>query len=340
MHTLSAMTRLVGIAIFLLLLIPGCKREEGPDSTGSSSRESQSVTLCHGSVTDLLPRIALEQGYFKQEGLSVTIREMSDGKLAFDGMLKGDCNFAVTGAPPIVSIAPSITNFTILATVMSDDDSARIVARRDRGITKPVDLKGKRIGVKKGIIGHFFLDLFMMKHGLAPKDVTVVFMDTEQFIPALEKGTIDGFSMTEKMVSAAAKKLGKNAVVFSEPGLNVVHGILTTRSDQPNNLRATPGLLKALLRARQYAHEQPAAAKALIARSLNIPNSEIEAIWSRTTVELSLPNTLFIALEDQFNWQKQRGFIPSTAQPPNYLNIVSPQYLTALDPNLVTVIKR
>ena len=340
MHASRAIIRLAGISIFLLFLLPACKRQEAPAVKEHSTGEVQAVTLCHGSVTDILPRIALEQGYFMQEGLSVTIKEMSDGKLAFDDLLKGTCNFAVTGTPPIISTSPTITSFTILATVMSDDDSARIVARRDRGIARPADLKGKRIGVKKGIIGHFFLDLFMMKHGLAPKDVTQVYMGTEQFIAALESGTIDGFSMTEKMVSATARKLGANAVVFSEPGLCVFPAILTTRIDQPNDLRATPGLLKALLRARQYAHEQPAAAKALIARSLNIPNDEIEAVWSRTTIELSLPNTLFIAMEDQFNWQVQRGFIPGTAHTPNYLTIVSPQYLTALDPDLVTVIKR
>jgi NitT/TauT family transport system substrate-binding protein len=335
-----AMTRFMGAGIFLLLLLPGCQRQEGPATPGTANEEGQSITLCHGSVTDILPRIALEQGYFKKEGLSIAIREMSDGKLAFDGMLNNECTFAVTGIPPIVSTSPTVTAFTILATVMSDDDSTRIIARRDRGIVKPADLRGKRIGVKKGIIGHFFLDLFMMKHGLAPNDVTRVFMGTEQFIAALENGTIDGFSMTEKMVSVAARKLGANAVVFSEPGLNVIHGILTTRSDQPSNLRAAPGMLRALLRARQYAHEQPTAAKALIARSLNISGSEVEAIWSRTTIEVSLPNTLFIAMEDQFNWQVDRGFIRSTAHTPNYLTIVAPQYLTALDPGLVSVIKR
>ena len=175
--------RQVSGSLVLLLLLSGCKHQDKPASTG----EGQVVTLCHGSVTDILPRIALEQGYFKQEGLSVAIHEMSDGKLAFDGMIRGECNFAVTGAPPIVSSYPAVGNFTILATVMSDDDSARIVARRDLGIAKPADLKGKRIGVKKGIIGHFFLDLFMMKHGLAPKDVKQVYMGTEQFIAALER---------------------------------------------------------------------------------------------------------------------------------------------------------
>ena len=333
------MTRFVVVAALLLLLLGSCNRREEPALTGRSGGEGQTVTLCHGSVTNILPRIALEQGYFKQEGLSVVIREMSDGKLAFDSMLKGECNFAVTGAPPIISTYPTVTTFTILATVMSDDDSARIIARRDRSITKPADLRGKRIGVKKGIIGHFFLDVFMMKHGLAPKDVTQVFLDTEQFKAALERGTIDGFSMTDKMVSAAARKLGANAIVFSEPGLSVIHGILTTRSDRLENLRAAPGLLRALLRARQYAHEHPAAAKALIARTANIPGTEIDDIWNRTTIELSLPNTLFIAMEDQYNWQVQRGFIPSTVQPPNYLNIVLPQYLAAIDPDLVTVIK-
>jgi NitT/TauT family transport system substrate-binding protein len=316
----------------------GCKQKEEPPSSEAKG-EPMAVTICHGSVTDILPRIALEQGYFAEEGLAVTLKDL-DGKLAFDGMLKGECNFAVSGAPPIVLADPQATHFAILATLLSDADSARIVARRDRGIATPQDLKGKRIGVKKGVIGHLFLDLFMMKHGLAQNEVSQVFMDSDKLQSALARGEIDGFSMTNKTVNAAARTLGDKGVVFAEPGLNTIHAILTTRFDIPRNQQAASRVLKALVRAEQYAKSESSAAKGLVAKGSALSRLEIEEIWARSTIEVALANPLFVHLEDQYRWQMERGGSPGPVAMPNYLNLVSPEYLRAIKPDAVSVVKR
>ena len=330
-------SRVMSVGLVLLLLTVGCKRQEEPASQAEKGAPA-ALTFCHGSVTDILPRIALEQGFFSEEGLTVTLKDV-DGKMAFDGMLKGECNFAVSGSPPIVLTDPQQTPFTILATIMSDDDSARIIARRDHGIAKPEDLKGKRIGVKKGIIGHLFLDLFMKKYGLGQNEVVLVFMDADKLQPALVSGEIDGFSMTNKIVNGAAKSLGDNGVIFAEPGLNLIHGILTTRPDIPLNLQVTPRVLKALVRAEEYAKSEPAAAKELVAKGATLSAEEAEAIWTRTTIEVALANDLFSHLEGQYHWQMERGGSSPSVKMPNYLDLVSPEYLRAIKPDAVSVSK-
>lgn len=331
--------RLIGLCLILLLLAAGCKQREESASSIDKEAAPVAVTFCHGSVTDLLPRIALEQGYFAAEGLAVTLKDMSDGKLAFEGLLQGECNFTVSGAPPIVLHDPQQANFTILATVMSDDNAAKIIARRDRGIIKPHDLKGKRIGVKKGIVGHLFLDLFLMKHNLSPNDVLQVAMEVEKFQPALQAGEIDGFSMTNKMINAAAKNLGEQATVFAEPGLNIIYGILTTRADVPVNLQAAPQLLKALIRAEQFVRSDPAAARALLTKVYKFSDQELTDIWERTNIEVALANSIFVHLEEQYKWQVERGITPAFPAFPNFMTVVTPSILRPLRPHSVSINK-
>ncbi len=331
-------TLAVAVSLVLLFLIAGCKQSDKPVSPGPQAAPA-ALTICHGSIIDILPRIALEQGYFAEEGLTVTLKDL-DGQQAFSGLLQGECNFAVSGAPPIVLADPQATPFAILATIFSDDDSAKIIARRDRGIATPQDLKGKRIGVKKGVVGHLFLDLFLMQHGLGQNEVVPVFMAPETFQAALASGEIDGFSMTNRMVRAAAKGLGEKGVVFAAPGLCPIHGILTTRLDIPPNLQATPGVLKALVRAEQYAKREPAAAKGLVAKAAQLSAQEMEETWGRATIEVALANSLFVHLEDQYRWQREQGGSQAPPNMPNYLDLVAPGYLRAIKPDAVSVIER
>lgn len=332
----SPACRLAALSLVVLALA-ACKQNQESVPQTASKAQLAAVTICHGSVTDILPRIAFERGYFADEGLTVTLNDMRDGRLAFEGLLNGECNFAVNGAPPIVRIDPQQAKYTILATLLSDDDSAKIIARRDRGIVKPQDLKGKRIGVKKGIIGHLFLDLFMMKHGLEQADVTQVFMDSDKLQSALVAGEIDGFAMTNKMIMAAAKDLGDQATIFAEPGLASIFGILTTRKDVSLDLQTTPQVLKALVRAEQYVRSEPAAARELLSKVYKFSDQEIADIWSRTTIEVALANSIFVHLEDQYEWQVESGLAPAAPTFPNYLTTVSPAYLSAIAPSSVSV---
>lgn len=329
----AARCLMAGIA---LLLVAGCDSQPKSSAIGERAAE---IIFCHGSVTDILPWVALERGYFTEEGLAVTIRDLTDGREAFDGMLKGECNFSVQTATPIALADPQTTPFAILATILADDDSTRIVARRDHGINAPQDLKGKRIAVKKGVVGHLFLDLFLLRHGLTQADVQIVFMDSSGFQAALESGEIDGFSMTTKMVNASSRTMGERGVVFAEPGLNPIYGILTTRPDVPLNLEVAPRLLKALVRAESYVRQESASARVMVAMPLQLSTDEIDEIWKRSTAEVTLSNAIFTHLEDQYRWQVERGGSSRSAVMPRYLSLVLPEYLRMVKPEAVSVVK-
>jgi NitT/TauT family transport system substrate-binding protein len=53
---------------------------------------------------------------------------------------------------------------------------ARIVARKDAGISKVEDLKGRKVGTARGGAQELLLYAELGKHGLSQKDVQIVFL--------------------------------------------------------------------------------------------------------------------------------------------------------------------
>jgi len=68
---------------------------------------------------------------------------------------------------------------------------------------------------------HYFLHLFLLRHGMSEDDVDLSFMKAEELPGALSEGTIDAFSMREPFIGEAKRLMGEQAVVFSEPALYV-----------------------------------------------------------------------------------------------------------------------
>lgn len=127
----------------------------------------------------LLPLIAHEKKYFEDEGLQAEVFNLGDGSRAMDTFLAGDCTFGLMADPPVVKQSFKRNDFSIVGTVSSSDASVRILARKKSGIEKPADLKGKKIGVKKGLNSNVYADLFLKKYGLSAKDVSYQFMDAK-----------------------------------------------------------------------------------------------------------------------------------------------------------------
>src|SRR3989338_5562191 len=104
--------------------------------------------------------VADEKGYFKDEGIDLEIKPYEYGILTIPDVLNGtiDLSLANEFAPVVRSFdSPKLR---ILASI-DKTNSYELIARRDRGIATPADLKGKKIGIPKGSQSEFFLATFL-----------------------------------------------------------------------------------------------------------------------------------------------------------------------------------
>jgi NitT/TauT family transport system substrate-binding protein len=79
---------------------------------------------------------------------------------------------------------------SIISTIQTSNKSNAIVARKDKGILTPGDLKGRKIAVTLGTVREFFMDAFLAVNGISRKDVKVVDLEPAEMAGALAKGEV------------------------------------------------------------------------------------------------------------------------------------------------------
>lgn len=330
-----------GRLIFLLttlfvLLLGGCKQQDAPKVEPVAL---ESVAICHGT-TALLPLVVAEkQGFFSEQGLTVMAREFTMGRDALENMLRGECDLATAAEPPVVEYAFQRDDFRIISALQSSDNMIRIVARADRGIAAPKDLRGKRIGTVKGTNAHYFVDLFLAQHGLTSKEVALAFMKSDELLGALTSGQVDAIAMTNKVIAQAQHDLGDRAVLMEEPALYRSFLMLLATTDL---LKKRPALaekfLRALAQAEDFIRQRPDEAQALVLASKQATSGEIKQLLEIYQYQLTLDHALLMGLEDTARWTLQQGG-DSQRPVPNFLKLIAADPLRAVRPEAVKLEK-
>ena len=285
--------------------------------------------------------VALENGYMSAEGLEIDTKTYPSGKRALlDGLFTGDVDLVSASDAPIVFNSFARQDFSVIASIYSTDNFNRVIARRDRGIAKPADLRGKRMATQKASAVHFFLHLFLLENGLSEKDVQLSYMKAGKLPGALARGDIDAFSMREPFISQAAQLLGQdNAIIFAEPGLydqsDQVVVLKKFLKEKPDVIRR---FLKALSHAETFISNNTQKAVDILTKVTKGDRASLVAGLSESRYKLELTQSLFLRLEDEAQWVIEEKLTRHETMP-NFLHFIDPAPLKAVRPDTVTIIK-
>ena len=311
-----------------------------PEGRGSPMpRESITFNLA-GQPSSALAFVAIDQGFFDEAGLDVTVVKYVSGKRALLAMLEdGQGDVVTTAEVPIVFQSMARSDFRLLAQIGSTDRAACIVANTASGIAAPADLRGKRIGTQRASAVHFYLHMFLAKYGMQEEDVTLSFMPAEQLPGALGVGSIDAMCMREPYVSQAREVLGDNAIVFEEGGIYYrTEHLVAAEALLNERPQVVMALLKALVRAEAFANTSPETLPAILARQLELPVERVAAVIDNYTLGISLEQALLVALEDEAAWVVKYG-LAENAHIPNFLRLIYTAGLMEVAPRSMTIIQ-
>jgi len=126
----------------------------GCESDKTGIREKITVGVSK-SFLSIPVYIAQKRGFFSGEGLEVTLKEYPSGKKATQALFAEEVGISTVADMPVVFNSFKRQDFCIIATFSYSSPFVKIIAHKDSGIKKGVDLKGKKVGGKQGDIKPF-----------------------------------------------------------------------------------------------------------------------------------------------------------------------------------------
>ena len=186
-------------------------------------------------------QVAIDKGWLKEAGLDVKFEwfDYSASMEAFAaGKLDGDF---VTNGDALVMGAGGARNVTVLVTDFSNGNDM-IVARP--GIHSLKDLKGRKIGIERGLVEHLLLLDGLKKSSMTQEDVTLVNSKTNETPQVLASGQVDAIGAWQPNSGLAIRALpGAHPVYTSAQSPGLIYDVLAVNPATLATRRADYGKL-------------------------------------------------------------------------------------------------
>jgi NitT/TauT family transport system substrate-binding protein len=323
----------MALILGVILGAVGCQRK--------GEREAQSAPLELTLAIEPTPyagliAVADEKGFFKQAGVKVKMNLHPSGLDSLKAMMRGEAQIATISDIAFALKMNEDPSLRIIASIGTSVGS-RIVARRDRNIREPSDLKGKKIGYSPGTSSDYFFHSFLLTNHLLLKEVKAVAIPPARQAEAVITGEVDAVSAFDTYSFVAKEGLGENAVSWDSQNKLSYQWLLAARESFTRSPEATKRLLKALIKAEAFILTNQDETKDIIARKWNFSPEYVRYSWERIRMDVSFNQSIITALQNYVRWQMDRE--GKTGDSPDVLSYLYTGPLDEIDPKSVTIFR-
>jgi NitT/TauT family transport system substrate-binding protein len=244
--------------------------------------------------------LALDKGYYKDEGLDVVIREGQGSGAAIQSLL-GGLNNIVEAERAAMSIQATESGNLVSVAGLKESNGLAIVSYKDKGIEKPADLRGKTIGITLGSSESGILPAFLEKNGISPDEVRIENLAANQKAQFLASGKVDAISFVDYSAVSIAPLAELNMITFTDFGLTLLGtGLIVTAEFARENPDAIRAFNRATMKAFNEAIADPGPAiDALLERSKVLSREAAMTQWEMYVDGAPSPVT---GAQDKANW--------------------------------------
>ena len=267
---------------------------------GGIAAAQAGITIRQGYQTNIwgMPTYYLmKSGYLEKRGLKTEDFAVPSGNLTMQQMVARQVDMG-TYAGPSLLLGHDKGGLVAIAQIETVGATGALVVRKDLGITKVTDLKGKKIANQTGSsIGNIFVDQVLPANGLKKGEFQEVRMNVDNMIAALTAKTVDAMVNIEPYNAITEAEGIGTIIVNLEKYDNVPVFMAATPDFVDKNPDAIVAYLKAWLEVKRDFKENPKKVSDVIysfftSKGYSMKPETFATAMGRVTVDPGFPKDL------------------------------------------------
>ncbi len=299
--------------------------------------ELTKVILAEGMQPPAAPiYVAAEKGFWKEEGLDVELKPFTMGRLCMDAVLGGRADAGYMAETPPMLAAFKDQPIRLIAAFESSDRNAKVLVRKDLGISKPSDLKGKKVACSIGTNGEYLMAAFLKAKGVDRKELKVINLSPADMVTAIVQGGVEAIFTWEPHITNAKVILGDKSEIWFGSDVYREGFFLGLMEDYiKKNPKVVKGLLKGLIKAEKFIKENPEETIRITAPRVNMKHEVLKSTWEYYEFRISLEKFHLDTLIGEGQWAMEAGIAPEGSKMPDFRKLLYPDPLKEIDPSRV-----
>lgn len=259
---------------------------------------------------------ALDQGYYADEGLAVTLKEGGADIVPQDALTSGQADYAISWVPKVLGSIEQGANITNVAQIFERSATMQI-SFKDKNITKPQDLKGHTVG-SWGYGNEWEIFAGLQKAGLSVDDITLVTQAFDMLgllqgdIDAAQAMTYNEYAQVLESVNPDTGKLYQpeelNIIDWNKVGVGMLQDSIWADADRlasdPKYEETTVKFLKASIKGWIYAMNDPQKAADIVTAAGSTLGTSHQLWMANEVNKLIWPSTDGIGFINEAAWNR------------------------------------
>ena len=252
MSSIRALSRRAALAIGIAAALGGAQ---------GAMAQSKEVTIAYQQIAGPMIAAMSSGSIEKATGYKIHWRQFESGAKVATAMTSGDVQIGVIGSSPLAAAVSRGVELQLFWILDDINEAEALVVRNGSGIAKPVDLKGKKLGVPFVSTTHFHAMYALEQWGIKPSELQVLNMQPNQIAAAWERGDIDAAFIWDPALGRI-KQSGKVLITsgeLSRKGKATFDGMAVQKKWGEANAEFMTRFVKALAEADAAFRANPAA---------------------------------------------------------------------------------
>jgi NitT/TauT family transport system substrate-binding protein len=227
--------------------------------------------------------VAIDKGYFKAEGLDVTIDSAGGSLEPINRVASGTYDMGFGDINSLIKFRDANPGTPIKAVFMVYNKPAfSIVGRKSRGVSSPKDLEGKKLGAPPPDGAYAQWPIFVQANGIDASKVTIVSVGFPVREPMLASGEVDaitGFSFSS-YINLKDRGVPANDItvlLMADYGVNLYgNTIMVNPKFAAEKPEAVKGFIRAFIKGLNETVKNPTASVESVLKRNDVAKKEIE----------------------------------------------------------------